>query len=80
MASPYFEKCKRLRTDGPTPCLCCPAECVGDRAEFDGHHGFYPQRVNYSRAETLRAWLMFLACIAAPAIAIVILKLVGGLL
>jgi hypothetical protein len=28
--SPYLAKCKRLRTDGPTPCLCCPTECVGD--------------------------------------------------
>lgn len=30
--SPYLAKCKRLRTDGPTPCLCCPGECVGDEA------------------------------------------------
>jgi hypothetical protein len=30
MTSPYLAKCKRLRTDGPTPCLCCPGECVGD--------------------------------------------------
>lgn len=29
----YRDKCKRLRTDGPTPCLCCPDECVGDRAD-----------------------------------------------
>lgn len=27
--SPYLAKCKRLRTDGPTPCLCCPGKCVG---------------------------------------------------
>lgn len=27
----YRAKCKRLRTDGPTPCLCCPDLCVGDR-------------------------------------------------
>jgi hypothetical protein len=30
----YREKCKRFRTDGPTPCLCCPDKCVGD---FPGH-------------------------------------------
>lgn len=28
-SSPYAAKCKRRRTDGPTPCLCCPQECVG---------------------------------------------------
>lgn len=27
--SPYAAKCKRRRTDGPTPCLCCSGECVG---------------------------------------------------
>jgi hypothetical protein len=25
----YRSKCKRLRTDGPTPCLCCEGECMG---------------------------------------------------
>lgn len=25
----YRDKCKRLRFDGPTPCLCCPGECTG---------------------------------------------------
>jgi len=25
----YRDKCKRLRLDGPTPCLCCEGECVG---------------------------------------------------
>lgn len=25
----FREKCKRRRTDGPTPCLCCPGECRG---------------------------------------------------
>lgn len=24
----YMDKCKRRRPNGPTPCLCCPAECV----------------------------------------------------
>lgn len=27
--SSYADKCKRRRTDGPTPCLCCPGECTG---------------------------------------------------
>lgn len=27
--SPYLAKCKRLRLDGPTPCLCCEGECEG---------------------------------------------------
>lgn len=27
--SPYLAKCRRLRLDGPTPCLCCPGECIG---------------------------------------------------
>lgn len=27
--SPYMRKCKRRRTDGPTPCLCCEGECIG---------------------------------------------------
>lgn len=26
----YMAKCKRRRTDGPTPCYCCPGECVGE--------------------------------------------------
>lgn len=43
--SPFLAKCKRLRTDGPTPCLCCPGECVGDRKEYDGHPGFFPEDV-----------------------------------
>jgi len=30
-ASDYAKKCRRLRTDGPTPCLCCSDLCVGDR-------------------------------------------------
>lgn len=30
---PYMEKCKRLRTDGPTPCFCCEGECWGDQFE-----------------------------------------------
>lgn len=25
----YAEKCKLLRADGPSPCLCCAGECVG---------------------------------------------------
>lgn len=25
----YRAKCNRLRTDGPTPCLCCAGACVG---------------------------------------------------
>lgn len=25
----HRDKCRRRRTDGPTPCLCCPGECVG---------------------------------------------------
>lgn len=25
----YEAKCKRRRAHGPTPCLCCPGECVG---------------------------------------------------
>lgn len=33
--SPYLAKCKRLRTDGPTPCLCCPGECVGDSPDTE---------------------------------------------
>jgi hypothetical protein len=28
----YAAKCKRRRTDGPTPCLCCPGECTGGEA------------------------------------------------
>lgn len=27
--SPYVAKCRRFRADGPTPCLCCPVECIG---------------------------------------------------
>lgn len=27
--SPYLAKCKRLRLDGPTPCLCCEGDCHG---------------------------------------------------
>lgn len=27
--SGYRAKCKRLRLDGPTPCLCCEGECRG---------------------------------------------------
>ena len=30
----FREKCKRFRTDGPTPCLCCPGECVGQWPGF----------------------------------------------
>lgn len=26
---PWSEKCKRFRTDGPTPCLCCKGKCYG---------------------------------------------------
>lgn len=29
--SHYMAKCKRLRDDGPTPCLCCQGECYGVR-------------------------------------------------
>lgn len=29
----FEQKCNRKRTDGPTPCLCCPDECVGEPAE-----------------------------------------------
>lgn len=25
----YRDKCKRRRSDGPTPCLCCPGACYG---------------------------------------------------
>lgn len=28
----YMDKCKRRRTDGPTPCWCCPGECIGETA------------------------------------------------
>lgn len=27
----FRDKCKRLRSDGPTPCWCCPGECFGDK-------------------------------------------------
>lgn len=26
----FEQKCKRKRADGPTPCLMCPGECVGE--------------------------------------------------
>jgi hypothetical protein len=25
----FMDKCKRRRSDGPTPCLCCKGECKG---------------------------------------------------
>lgn len=28
-APSFAEKCKRRRTDGTTPCLCCSGECQG---------------------------------------------------
>lgn len=31
-AMPYAAKCKRRRTGEPTPCYCCPEECVGEPA------------------------------------------------
>jgi hypothetical protein len=40
--SPYLAKCKRLRLDGPTPCLCCPGGCIGDLPQYDSHPGFVP--------------------------------------
>lgn len=26
----YMAKCKRRRSDGATPCYCCPGQCVGE--------------------------------------------------
>lgn len=36
MTIDYAAKCKRRRSDGPTPCLCCPGECTGDPQTFAG--------------------------------------------
>jgi len=65
----YAAKCLRLRDDGPTPCLCCPDLCVGDRP---GHS----IAVIVARAER-RAWTQsvgagFIAAILGAALAIII--------
>lgn len=44
LASPYMAKCKRIRTDGPTPCYCCPGECVGEvDLPLETQEDFYQQ-------------------------------------
>lgn len=41
--SHFMAKCKRRRTDGPTPCLCCPDECVGDQPLTFLNRPVFPQ-------------------------------------
>lgn len=50
-----MEKCKRRRTDGPTPCLMCPGRCIGAQGRL------------FSRVVSTAALWLFLLCFACSA-------------
>jgi hypothetical protein len=71
--SPYMSKCKRFRTDGPTPCLCCEGECYGDLYELE----ISDKEKRRKRLKNIAAKALMIAWLTAIGIVAYRLKVAG---